>query len=175
MALPPLTIQLDSAERDELEQLVRRRSTSQALSQRISIVLLADQGLNNAEVARDLRISIKKARSWRRRWKETEGQKFPSLQDRLCDLPRPGKPMKFSLEQQLDILAMACRNPLDYGLPDSNWTVRSLRDKAVEEGVVESISIRQVGRWLSEADLKPHQCQYWLFPPSGSRVRGEKH
>jgi putative transposase len=170
MGLPPLLIQLDAGERDELERLLRRHSTSQALAQRISIVLLADEGLNNGEIARKLGISIKMARVWRRRWKETEGKKFPSVQDRLGDLPRPGKPMKFSLEQQLEILAMACRKPLDYGLPDSHWTARSLRDKAMEEGVVESISIRQVGRWLDEADLKPHQYEYWLFPPSGSTV-----
>jgi putative transposase len=175
MGLPPLLIQVDAGERDELERLLRRHSTSQALAQRISIVLLADEGLNNGEIARKLGISIKMARTWRRRWKETEGKKFPSVLDRVGDLPRPGKPMKFTLDQQVEILAMACRTPSNYGLPDSQWSIRSLRDKAVEEGVVESISLRQVGRWLNEADLKPHQCQYWLFPPSGSTVRGEKH
>jgi DNA-binding NarL/FixJ family response regulator len=60
MGLPPLLIQVDAGERDELERfLLRRHSTSQALAQRISIVLLADEGLNNGEIARQLGISIK--------------------------------------------------------------------------------------------------------------------
>nr|MBW4465279.1 IS630 family transposase [Pegethrix bostrychoides GSE-TBD4-15B] len=29
----------------------------------------------------------------------------------------------------------------------------------------ETISPRHVGRLLNEADLKPHQSQYWLNPP----------
>ncbi|UXE58988.1 MAG: hypothetical protein KA717_23825 [Woronichinia naegeliana WA131] len=30
---------------------------------------------------------------------------------------------------------------------------------------MESISPRQVGRLLEEADIKPHQSGYWLNPP----------
>ena len=35
----------------------------------------------------------------------------------------------------------------------------------VQQGIVESISPRHVGRLLEEASLKPHQSGYWLNPP----------
>lgn len=106
---------------------------------------------------------------WRRRWKESEGDQLLPLLDRLNDRERPGTPMKFSLFQQVDVLAIACRQPEDSGIESSQWTARMLRVQAIKEGIFESISVRHVRRWLSEADLKTHQNQYWLFPPSGSR------
>ena len=35
---------------------------------------------------------------------------------------------------------------------------------AIQREIVESISARQVGRYLAEADLKPHLSRYWLNP-----------
>jgi putative transposase len=47
----------------------------------------------------------------------------------------------------------------------SHWTERELANEMIEQGIVESISPRHVGRLLSEAQLKPHQIRYWLTPP----------
>ena len=33
------------------------------------------------------------------------------------------------------------------------------------QGIIESISVRHVGRLLEEAELKPHASRYWLTPP----------
>lgn len=73
--------------------------------------------------------------------------------------------MTFSLEQILQLFAMACEKPDDYGRPISHWSARELADELIKLGVVETISPRHVGRLLEEADLKPHQSQYWLSPP----------
>lgn len=35
----------------------------------------------------------------------------------------------------------------------------------MKQGIIESISVRHVGRLLEEAELKPHQSRYWLTPP----------
>ncbi len=60
---------------------------------------------------------------------------------------------------------MACEKPEGYGRPISHWTARELADEMVQQGIVETISPRHVGQLLEEADLKPHQSQYWLSPP----------
>ncbi|UXE62083.1 MAG: hypothetical protein KA717_04265 [Woronichinia naegeliana WA131] len=73
--------------------------------------------------------------------------------------------MTFSLEQILQLFAIACEPPADYDRPLSHWTARELADEMLKQGIVESISPRHVGRLLAEADLKPHQSQYWLNPP----------
>ena len=85
--------------------------------------------------------------------------------ERLADAPRPGGPTTFSLEQILQLFAMACEKPENYGRPISHWTSRELADEVSKQGIVKSISPRHVGRLMNEADLKPHQSQYWLNPP----------
>ncbi len=96
--------------------------------------------------------------------------------ERLVDAPRPGGPATFSLEQILQLFAIACEKPETYGRAISHWTARELADEMIKQGIVESISPRHVGRLLDEADLKPHQSQYWLNPPRLSiRRKGQRH
>lgn len=73
--------------------------------------------------------------------------------------------MTFSLEQILQLFAIACEQPEADGRPISHWTARELADAVIKRGIVERISPRHVGRLMNEADLKPHQSQYWLNPP----------
>lgn len=85
--------------------------------------------------------------------------------ERLQDGERPGAPATFSLEQILQLFAIACDPPETYGRPLSHWTPRELALEVVKQGIVEAISPRHVGRLLEEATLKPHQSGYWLNPP----------
>ena len=125
---------------------------------------MADEGQNHRQIARDLNISRDMARLWRNRWLALS-QKDISVGERLADAERPGGPMRFSLEQILQLFAIACEKPEDYGRPISHWTPRELADEVIQQGIVKSISPRHVGRLMAEADLKPHQSQYWLNPP----------
>jgi putative transposase len=104
------------------------------------------------------------ARLWRNRWLELS-QKEVAVVARLQDAERSGAPATFSLEQILQLFAMACEKPEQYGRPISDWTAGELADEMVKQGIVESISPRHVGRLLEEASLKPHQSGYWLNPP----------
>src|SRR4028119_1212562 len=162
--LAPTPLQLAETEREQLQQLVNRHSTPQQIALRASIILLADEGQNHREIARHLNISRDMARLWRNRWLELSAKNIPVV-ERLADAPRPGGPMTFSLEQILRLFAMACEKPFDYGRPISHWTARELAEEVVKQGIVTSISPRHVGRLMAEADLKPHQSQYWLSPP----------
>jgi putative transposase len=162
--LAPTPLQLTETQREQLQQLVNRHSTPQQIAVRASVILLADKGLNHREIAGELNISRDMARLWRNRWLELSVKDSPIV-ERLADAPRSGGPMTFSLEQILQLFAIACEKPEDYGRPISHWTVRELADEVVKQGIVMSISPRHVGRLLEEADLKPHQSQYWLSPP----------
>ena len=35
----------------------------------------------------------------------------------------------------------------------------------MKQGIIESISVRHVGRLLEEVEIKPHVSRYWLTPP----------
>lgn len=162
--LAPPSVCLTEAEQEQLQQLVNRHSTPQQIALRASIILLAADGQNHREIARQLNISRDMARLWRNRWLELSQKDVPVV-ERLADAPRPGGPMSFSLEQIVQLFAIACEKPEDYGRPISHWTARELADEVIKQGIIESISPRHVGRLLNEADLKPHQSQYWLNPP----------
>jgi len=53
--------------------------------------------------------------------------------------------------------AMVCRDPREYNRPISQWSGREPVMNLVNKRIVEQISPRQVGCWLAEARLKPHQ------------------
>ena len=174
--LAPTPLKLHETEREQLQQLVNRHQTAQQLALRANIILLADEGQNHREIARALNITRDMARLWRNRWLELSVKDIPVV-ERLADAERPGGPMTFSLEQILQLFAMACEKPDDYGRPISHWSARELADELIKQGIVETISPRHVGRLLEEADLKPHQSQYWLSPPPtlSSMTRSKKY
>lgn len=164
--LAPKSLTLSECERTELEKLLNRRSIGQQIALRAKIILLAEQGKNNREIGRELNISRYMVRRWRNRWLELSERARPVM-ERLQDEQRSGKPAKFSMEQVVELFALACCEPEDYGRPISDWTARELAEEIMKQGIVESISPRHVGRLLEEAQIKPHQSRYWLTPPCG--------
>lgn len=162
--LAPKELSLSDSEQNELQELINRHKTPQQMVIRAKIIILASSGKNNGEIARILDISLDMARLWRNRWLETQETELSGVK-KLQDSERLGAPPKFSMEQVIDLFALACSPPEDYGRPISHWTSRELRDEIIKQGMIESISVRHVGRLLEEAQLKPHQSRYWLTPP----------
>ena len=66
----------------------------------------------------------------------------------LSDEQRPGCPSTYTDEQVAAIIALACENPAKLDLPFSHWTAGLLRIEAIKLGIVDNISVRQVGRFL---------------------------
>lgn len=145
----------------ELETLVRRHSAPQQIVLRARIVLLAHQGSNNQEIAQQLDISLHMARHWRQRWLSLQAIPLAeqTLVQRLRDAPRPGAPPTISAESYCQIMALACQPPGNCGRPITHWTERELAEEAILQGIVPTISPRQVGRFLkrsrSEAPPEP--------------------
>ncbi len=167
--LAPVALALSEIERTELQQLLNRHRTSQQIALRARIIWLADQGYNHQAIATTLKISRDMARHWRNRWLELAERNVPVV-ERLEDAERSGAPATFTMEQVLRLFALACQPPSNYQRPMSHWSARELADELVKQGIVETISPRHVGRLLAEANLKPHQSQYWLTPPWSSRL-----
>src|SRR4029450_10514142 len=154
MATPrPPKVVLNSRERGELERLVRAYSTGQQVALRARIVLLAGDGWNNLQIARELGVDDETPGKWRRRWLEFSEVSWEevSVAKRLSDAPKPGAPPKFTPEQICQIIALACEKPVDCGRPISQGGHGELADEIVRRGIVQSISPRHAGRLLKRS------------------------
>lgn len=149
----PPVLSLSDEERQALEKLIKRHSAPQQLVLRARVVLAADGGKNNAQVARDLNIEVRAARRWRNRWLLL--QPIPleelSVQERLDDLPRSGAPLQITADQRCQIEALACEAPEDSKRPISHWTGREVADEIMKRGIVDKISARHARRLLKRS------------------------
>ena len=146
----PPVITLSEIERRAIEKLQKGHSTEQRIALRARIVLAAGDGLNNAQIARKLGISIDTARQWRERWLELQPVPYTdlSVEERLQDLPRPGAPARISADQVCQIVALACEKPEQSERPITHWTGRELADEIKKRGIVDDISPRHAARLL---------------------------
>jgi putative transposase len=146
----PTPIELNDVERGTLEHLVRRHTTPQHLALRARIVLTAAAGANNSQIARQEGINVDTVRLWRARWRAL--QVIPvadlSVEERLADAPRSGKPVRITDEQVCQIMALACEAPERSGRPISQWTGRELAEELQRRGIVAQISGRHAARLL---------------------------
>jgi putative transposase len=78
-----------------------------------------------------------------------------AIEDVLSDNPRSGRPGTFVPDQVARILAVACEPPENSGRPVTHWTPRELAEEVVARGIVPSISVRHVGRFLKVLHSSP--------------------
>lgn len=159
---------------DILQQITRSTTKPQRLIQRAQIIVMAFNKTLNTDIANALGIARKQVGLWRRRWqqsfdalvaiecRETHAQLCRSIEDVLSDAPRSGSPGSFTAEQVASIMAVACEPPEQSGRPIDRWTHRELAEEVIGRGIVSSISVSQVGRYLAQAELQPHRSKYWL-------------
>jgi len=153
-------VRLSERQKEILETIVRKSTSEQRLVVRAWMVLLGFEGKLNEVIAAELGMCAAQVGQWRRRWADSwdqliaiecgEGPKAleKGIEELLRDAPRSGSPGKFTAEQVTQILAVACEAPEDSGRPVTHWTPGELADEVQKRGIVESISIRQVGRFL---------------------------
>lgn len=144
-----------------LDRLARRHTSPQRLVRRLQIVLAAAAGHNNEQIARHLGLDRSPVRAWRERWlvaaPRLEAAAAAGDDDRLlahlvadalADAPRAGRPVIFTAEQVVQIVALAREPPSGSDRPTSHWTPREVADEASKRGIVASISPRSVERFL---------------------------
>ncbi len=163
----PLPIELSLRQQSALRQIVNRPSSSQGLVQRAQIILQANEGVRNLQIAQAEHWDVGTVRKWRKRWSEAEDwlaevegegvSEQPlreAIRQLLTDLPRSGTPAQFSAEQICQIIAVSCETPEQSGRPVTHWTPRELADEVISRGVAASISPRQVGRFLKGGEYQ---------------------
>jgi transposase len=141
-------VNLTRAEREGLEQLVKRARVSGARRQRASIVLRADDGLPDEEIAEELGVGTKTVARIRRRCVERGLE--ASLERKPQD--NPSRPRKLDGAAEARLTQIACSE-----VPEgrARWTLSLLADKMVELKVFESVSKSTIQRALKKTNSSP--------------------
>jgi transposase len=116
---------------------------------------MRDKNLSYIEVADLLELTSRTVSNIEKNYEEG------GLKKALYDDPRPGAPVDFDDRIKSKIVAMVCSDP-----PEGfdRWTLDLIKEKAVENGIVESIGRETVRLILKEHDLKPWKQKSWCVP-----------
>lgn len=130
-------VDLTAEERTTLEQLLQKGKSSARKLTRARILLQADEGQTDEEIATALAVGVATVERTRQRFVEAN-------LEALNELPRPGGQCKLSGKQEAHLIAVAC-TPAPSG--HTRWTLQLLAEQAVALGFAESIAretVRQV-------------------------------
>src|SRR5579862_7188981 len=153
-------VELDQAERDELTGMLGGGTHAARKLKRAQILLAADGGSCDAEIARTVRVSLSTVGRTKRRF--VEG----NLERALSEEPRPGAERKLTGREEALLVATACAKP---PAGRKRWTLTLLADAMVKLTDHDSLSGETVRRRLADNDLKPWRREMWCIP----RVDGE--
>jgi len=140
-------VNLTKDERAALEELVGRKRVDQFRRMRALVLLRADEGLTDEEIAEMLGTSVPTTERVRRRCCE-EG--LAAALERKPQKNR--KPRKFDGASEAKLVQLACSAP-PHGR--ARWTLSLLADQLVELRVFESVSSSAVQRALKKTNSNP--------------------
>lgn len=154
----PLTLRL--GDRPRLEALARSTAVRAGLAQRARIVLLAETGLANAEIARRTGTTRPTVLAWRNRY-------VAGGINALRDKPRPGRPAV------VDEIAVVATTLADAGRPPehlgaTHWSSRLLANEL-------GISFATVARIWRKWGIQPQRVETFklgIGPELGAKITG---
>ena len=148
-------VELSQTERTELTALVSGGKHAVRKLKRAQILLAADAGASDAEIARSVGVDGSTVYRTKRRFV------LGNLEAALSEAPRPGASRKLSGKQEALLVATACSSP---PAGRARWTLELLAGELVRLTAHASISRETVRRRLAENDLKPWRKDMWCIP-----------
>lgn len=156
-------VHLSPAERQSLHAIARTGTRPARVIQRAQILLKADAGLRDTDIAEHLSCTAVHVANIRKRY-TTDG-----LERALHDAPRSGKPPTFTGEDEANIVALACADAPEGA---ARWTLALLAEQAVQRGLVENISPQTVWLMLDRQDCKPWREKNVVRPETHGGIQG---
>ena len=112
-------ITLSESEKAELASFANSRTLPHALVQRARIILAADRGQTNIEIAQEVQLSRENVGKWRKRYAKYG---LPGIYDQL----RTGRPRMIDEEQIAKVISDTInRKPKE----ETHWSTRSLAEQ----------------------------------------------
>ena len=143
-------VTLDTSERVQLVSMVLGGKAAVHKLKRAQILLAADAGSTDEEIARNVAVGTSTVYRVKQRFVE-EG-----LERALSEAPRPGAKRKFDVADEALLIAVACSKP---PAGRARWTLQLLADEMVRLTAHESVEwaalvCHAVLRWPTEQALR---------------------
>ncbi len=148
-------VKLSRGERAELGLLLQGGAQAVRKLKRAQILLAADAGMSDDDIATSVGVGGSTVYRTRRRF--VEG----NLAAALSEEPRPGAERKLTDKEEALLVATACSSP---PAGRARWTLELLADEMVRLTAHDSLSRETVRRRLAENDLKPWRKDMWCIP-----------
>lgn len=153
-------VELSQIERDQLAALLSGGKHASRKLERAQILLSADAGASDEEIARSIGVGGSTVYRTKRRF--VEG----NLERALSEESRPGAERKLTGKEEALLVATACATPPE---GRARWTLELLAGAMVKLTEHKSLSHETVRRRLAENGLKPWRKDMWCIP----KVDGE--
>ncbi len=137
------TVELKDEERSQLKKMTEKGSEKGRKIKRAQILLLADKGKKDQEIAEWIDVTTGTVQRIRKRY-ATEG-----LESAIGEKARSGRPTEIKAETRAKITALACTKAPE---GRTRWTLRLLADKAVALEYTECISHQSVDNILKKTN-----------------------
>jgi transposase len=148
-------VTLTEDERNELGALLSGGKHAARKLKRAQILLAADAGVGDEEIATSVGVGGSTVYRTKRRF--VEG----NLERALSEEARPGAERKLTGKEEALLVATACSSP---PAGRARWTLKLLADAIVKLTAHESLSHETVRRRLAENHLKPWRRDMWCIP-----------
>ncbi len=148
-------VELSQAERDELSGLLSGGKHAARKLKRAQILLAADAGAGDEDIARNVAVGGSTVYRTKRRF--VEG----NLAAALSEEPRPGAARKLSGKEEALLVATACSSPPE---GRARWTLELLAGAMVTLTEHDGLSRETVRRRMAENELKPWRKDMWCIP-----------
>jgi len=148
-------VELSQAERAELMALLSGGKQGARKLKRAQILLAADAGASDEEIARSIGVGGSTVYRTKRRFV------LGNLEAALSEQTRPGASRKLSGKEEALLVATACSKP---PTGRARWTLELLAGELVKLTEHRSLSRETVRRRLAENDLKPWRKDMWCIP-----------
>jgi transposase len=148
-------VELSQGERNELAALLSGGKHAARKLKRAQILLAADAGASDDEIARSVGVGGSTVYRTKRRFV------LANLEAALSEEPRPGASRKLSGKEEALLVATACSSP---PAGRARWTLQLLAGELVKLTEHVSLSRETVRRRLADNDLKPWRKDMWCVP-----------
>ena len=148
-------VELSQAERGELTALLSGGKHAARKLKRAQILLAADTGASDEEIATSVGVGGSTVYRTKRRLV------IGNLEQALSEEPRPGASRKLTGKEEALLVATACSSPPS---GRARWTLELLADTMVKLTEHDCLSRETVRRRLAENHLKPWRKDMWCIP-----------